>query len=505
MKSGVGVWVWSDPVRLSCGNQIFTLPLPIGTEPTELAQLNRRDEVDGRIGWPEVRDNILVFDPRRHTVRRVEKLPAETAGWLKFKVHQDERFLIDLPLPNGKTGTVLVDTGDQGGVSLPLEQWIAWQAAHPQAAVSTHHYVGPETGSGTNEIAWADEFTLGGLTLTQVQIGEAPSAVGEGIVNYAGTLGMDVLERMDLVVDGPGGYAYLKPRPSSDQADSASARNAADYAIGNWSVDGNVRLRDGYIRALPYALRGLDKLKKGDADGAIADFTQALQFAPGDAYDVYSDRGNAKKDKGDFAGAVADYSRALEFDPANGSDYENQALARIALGDYDGAIADYTHLIKLFPEDFWYPFRRGVARQIQGDFQGALADYDRTVELNPNDSPHSRLNREVLRLRLGTAPVDFAENLSGWPDGWMKTIGQFVAGQLDATALLAVAGSGDSGPAKARRSVADYYIGISQLLKGDQAGAKASFQDSLAVGDKMTDEYQLSRAELAKLKDSSQP
>jgi lipoprotein NlpI len=110
-----------------------------------------------------------------------------------------------------------------------------------------------------------------------------------------------------------------------------------------------------------------------------------------------------------------------------------------------------------------------------------------------------------LRLRLGTAPVDFAENLSGWPDGWMKTIGQFVAGQLDATALLAVAGSGDSGPAKARRSVADYYIGISQLLKGDQAGAKASFQDSLAVGDKMTDEYQLSRAELAKLKDSSQP
>ncbi len=505
MKSGAGVWAWSDSLRLSWGNQSCTFPLPIGAESTEMAELNRRYGDDGAIGWPAVRDNILVFDPRGRTVRRVEALPAETAGWLKLKVHRHETLLLDLPGPNGKVGTVLVDTGDHSGVSLPHEQWMEWRAAHPQATVGTEHYTGDYVGSGTNEFAWADEFTLGGLTLTHVHVSESPAIVGETSMNYAGTLGLDVIERMDLVVDGPGGYAYLKPRQASDPAVLPTARNEAQRDMGNWSVDDNVRLRDGPDLAMFYDLRGSEKLQKGDAAGAMADFNLAIPLDPEDTHGAYSDRGYAKKDQGDFAGAIADYSRALELDPTHETDYENRALARIALGDYDGAIADYTRLIELDPENYMNRLHRGIARQIQADFDGALADYDRVVELNPNDSPHSRLNRQVLRLRLGTAPADFADNLLSWQDTWMESLGRFVAGELSSKALLAAAGIDDSGPAKARRAVADYYIGMIQLQKGDRPGARTSFQDAVAAGGKTTDEYQLARAELARLQDPIRP
>jgi tetratricopeptide (TPR) repeat protein len=249
----------------------------------------------------------------------------------------------------------------------------------------------------------------------------------------------------------------------------------------------------------------MEKLKHGETDGAMVDFTQALQFDPEDTFDAYTDRGNARNKKGDFAGAIADYTRALEFDPDLAADYDNRAVARSMLGDYEGAEVDYTHLIELSPDDHWYTFRRGIARQILGDFKGAVADYDRTVELNPNNSPISRVNRQLLRLRLGHAPADFAADLLTWQDTWMETVGRFVAGQADQKTLLAAAGTGDSGPEKARRAAAAYYIGMSQLLKGDRASAQASFQQVMADGEKTTDEYQLARAELARLQDPGQP
>ena len=66
--------------------------------------------------------------------------------------------------------------------------------------------------------------------------------------------------------------------------------------------------------AIAYNNQGLAKQNLGDYEGAIADYTKALEIDP-DFADAYYNRGNAKKKLGDYKGAIADYNKALEIGP----------------------------------------------------------------------------------------------------------------------------------------------------------------------------------------------
>ena len=120
--------------------------------------------------------------------------------------------------------------------------------------------------------------------------------------------------------------------------------------------------------------------------------------------------------------------------------------------------------------------------QIHGDFSDALADYDKVIELNSDDSASVRLHRQTLLRRLGRPPEDFSTTVAGWKDGWIKTIGLFVADRLDEQALLAAVEKKDSVPAPSQQCEAFYYIGMKRLFNGDKAGARDFFQKSVATG-----------------------
>ena len=47
------------------------------------------------------------------------------------------------------------------------------------------------------------------------------------------------------------------------------------------------------------------------ADGAIADYNQAIKINPNYAL-AYNNRGNIKRTKGDIDGAIADFDRAIK-------------------------------------------------------------------------------------------------------------------------------------------------------------------------------------------------
>ena len=78
--------------------------------------------------------------------------------------------------------------------------------------------------------------------------------------------------------------------------------------------------------------RGVAKWRKGDLDGAIADYNRAVELNPKDTA-AYYNRGVAKQTRGDLDGAFADYNRTLELDPKYAVAYNNRSAAKQAKGD----------------------------------------------------------------------------------------------------------------------------------------------------------------------------
>ncbi len=134
-----------------------------------------------------------------------------------------------------------------------------------------------------------------------------------------------------------------------------------------------------------YFKRGESKLAKGDMDGAIADYTKAINLNP--RYeDAYGARGRADFLKGEMEGAIADCSKVIELNPEYSDAYLLRGLARKAKGELDGAIADYSKAIELKP-DFADAYNdRGDAKQGKGDIEGANADHAKAMQLKAGSS-----------------------------------------------------------------------------------------------------------------------
>jgi tetratricopeptide (TPR) repeat protein len=126
--------------------------------------------------------------------------------------------------------------------------------------------------------------------------------------------------------------------------------------------------------------RGLAKQGKGDLDGAMADYNQAIQLDP--KYSAaYDNRGNLRRQKGDLSGALADTNQAISLNPKNAIACFNRAKVKEAKGDLDGAIADFNKAISLNPRYGAAYRERGNARQKKGDVNGASADLNQAAKL----------------------------------------------------------------------------------------------------------------------------
>jgi lipoprotein NlpI len=89
--------------------------------------------------------------------------------------------------------------------------------------------------------------------------------------------------------------------------------------------------------------------------------------------------------------------------------------------------------------------------------------------------------------------------VAAWPEGWPKTVGQFLAGVPDEATLLAAAAKGDAKVVPGQQCEADYFIGLTRLIGGDETGARDFWGKCVATDLKDFNEYQLSKAELARL------
>ena len=81
-----------------------------------------------------------------------------------------------------------------------------------------------------------------------------------------------------------------------------------------------------------------------DYDGAIADATEAIRLRPRDYHLPWLYRGEARLAKGDAAGAIEDFTRSRDIVPELGEKRRllvPRGRAKAAMGDVEGARADF--------------------------------------------------------------------------------------------------------------------------------------------------------------------
>jgi lipoprotein NlpI len=311
--------------------------------------------------------------------------------------------------------------------------------------------------------------------------------------------------------------------------------------VGVWSqqpapapVSPPVAASDPHAKAEAWIEFGIANGRKGDLDGAIAAFNQALQFDPKSA-SAYVNRGFALSLQLKLDEAIADFTKALELDPKNRNAYYDRGVTRTKKGDFDGAIDDFTQEIGLDANDADACYNRGHARYFKGDLNGALADINRAIALTPN-LPYGYLIRGLIYRAQGDeagASVDFQksansgviygalwlwivksengnrgiarENLSYYlnksgqssSDVWPAPIADFCLDQITQEAMMAKIPKGAQ--EKDDSCEALFFAGVAKRLSGDNQGALDCFHQAIATGSVFVEASVEARRETAQM------
>lgn len=251
-------------------------------------------------------------------------------------------------------------------------------------------------------------------------------------------------------------------------------------------------------KAKPFYESGKARSSQGDFEGAIVDYSRAISIDPQSPF-VYAARGNAKLNLGALDEAIADFSKAIEIDPNRFVPYLNRGAAKVDKGDLDGAIADYSKVIALDPKSALAYRNRGCALQQKGNLEGARSDFQQAIQLATDEAAYQRFYLFLLgqKQKPRPLPTELSATVTRWKESWKKTVGLFLAGEIDEAALLEQAAQGSPKVVREQKCEGFYYAGAVKLTRGEAAAAKELFERCVATQLHTFPEFQLARAELA--------
>jgi Flp pilus assembly protein TadD len=150
---------------------------------------------------------------------------------------------------------------------------------------------------------------------------------------------------------------------------------------------------------------GVALARRGQVDGAIAHFQQALKIKP-DYADAHSNLGVALAGRGRFDEAIAHFQQALETMPDHADVHGNLGVALARRGQVDEAIAHFRQALKIKPGDAEVHYELAVALESRRQFAEAMFHYRKDLEIRPQ---HAEAHNNLAWL-LATCPVASLRN-----------------------------------------------------------------------------------------------
>ena len=201
VKAGI-----SEGCTLSFGKAAFRTRLRVIDAPSYMELTE-----DGVLGWANLAGNVFHFLGEERRVVILDKVPDEAGKWLKCELQKDARTLgIRIPTEDRDAQTVVyIDTGSDSGVELGSQRWREWSRLRRGAPATLTAFWTPAEGLLVRKELWASELHLGQLVIRNVPVRQCSKAQ-ELFKEHEVTLGLFALTRLDMVIDGGNGYAYLR-------------------------------------------------------------------------------------------------------------------------------------------------------------------------------------------------------------------------------------------------------------------------------------------------------
>jgi tetratricopeptide (TPR) repeat protein len=215
------------------------------------------------------------------------------------------------------------------------------------------------------------------------------------------------------------------------------------------------------------------RLRKGDYDGAIADYDHSIAVG-WLAYQSYIGRGNVKRARKDFDGAIEDYGAAIALNPKSPDAYISRANARRQKGDNEGAMVDYNTAVELgAPDPSAITPRSGAGAEATGGTpRPATVESHTEVRADPLPDAHIVENGATTEIRSeshqrNSAAMALADRASA-----LMQQGDYDAAIEDCTKAIEI---------DPQLDIAYLNRGTARLHKGDEAGALADYNKGIEI------------------------
>lgn len=168
---------------------------------------------DGVFGWGGIRHMMFEMSFAAPRIKFRNTISFDKSKWKCLDIKKDSNILVvKLPGEDSTQDYLLIDTGDQGGMTVRKELWqrLAGDLSDQNTTLFSVYY--PGVGLVVEKEKWIQQINIGGLTFHGIPV-RMGMEVHQNLTDTGidGVIGIWGLTCYNWIVDGPAGKIYFQP------------------------------------------------------------------------------------------------------------------------------------------------------------------------------------------------------------------------------------------------------------------------------------------------------